>query len=145
MPSHSFEVNIGKIAACAPILRPFIRYIKARITGQDPHHIIREFPTPSFHSSWYSRFLRSKSSAREPVSCRRDKDFNCPENGWGRANKGGCASNKTDVTVSLPIQGLREREDSRGVMMPESRLKMYDSGFTLTTQTGAAEISKNTV
>ncbi|KAI4220781.1 MAG: hypothetical protein LQ349_008001 [Xanthoria aureola] len=57
-----FEVNIGKIAACAPILRPFTRYIEARITGQDPHHILREFPTPSFHSS-YTR----ASCARSPV------------------------------------------------------------------------------
>lgn len=145
MPSRSFEVNIGIIAACAPILRPFTRYIKARITGQDPHHILREFPTRSFHSSWYSRFRRSKSSAREPVSRRRDKDFNCPENGWGKAMKGGDASNKTDVTVSLPIQGVREREDSRGVMMPESRLKMYDSGSTLSTKVGAAEVSRDAV
>lgn len=142
MLSDSFEVNVGIIAACAPILRPFTRYIKARITGQDPHHILREFPTRSFHSSWYPRFRRSKSSAKEPVSRGRDKDFNCPENGWGRAMKGGDASNKTDVTVSLPIQGVREREDSRGVMVPESRRKMYDSGSTLMTQVGAEEMNK---
>lgn len=59
--------------------------------------------------------------------------------------KGGDASNKTDVTVSLPIQGVREREDSRGVMMPESGLKMYDSGSTLSTKVGAAEVSRDAV
>ncbi|KAL8846471.1 MAG: hypothetical protein Q9221_008437 [Calogaya cf. arnoldii] len=126
-----FEVNIGIMAACAPILRPFIRYVKARITGQDPHHILRPFPTQSFHSSWYTRLWRSRSSAKESDP----RGFHRPENNeWGRV-KGGEASNGTDVTISLPIQGIRDREDSRGVMMPD-KLKMYDSGSTIMTQKG---------
>ncbi|KAL9000871.1 MAG: hypothetical protein Q9169_000626 [Polycauliona sp. 2 TL-2023] len=59
-----FEINLGIIAACMPIMKPFIRYVKARATGQDPHDILyrtRSLPTPSMshsqsQSAWYSRF-----------------------------------------------------------------------------------------
>ena len=52
-----FEVNIGVIAACAPIMKPFYRYIQARISGTDPHDLIhRSHPGKwSWHSQWYSR------------------------------------------------------------------------------------------
>lgn len=35
-----FEVNVGNIAACVPILKPFARYVCARWTGRDPHGIL---------------------------------------------------------------------------------------------------------
>ncbi|KAL8735541.1 MAG: hypothetical protein Q9166_000709 [cf. Caloplaca sp. 2 TL-2023] len=54
-----FEINLGIIAACIPIMKPLIRYLKARATGQDPHDILYRTRTPSMshsHSTWYSRF-----------------------------------------------------------------------------------------
>ncbi|KAL8760418.1 MAG: hypothetical protein Q9199_000042 [Rusavskia elegans] len=57
-----FEINLGIIAACMPIMKPFLRYVKARATGQDPHDILYRTQTPRTpsmshsHSTWYSRF-----------------------------------------------------------------------------------------
>lgn len=57
-----FEINLGIIAACMPIMKPFLRYVKARATGQDPHDILYRNQTPRTpsmshsHSTWYSRF-----------------------------------------------------------------------------------------
>ncbi|KAI4253705.1 MAG: hypothetical protein L6R42_007481 [Xanthoria sp. 1 TBL-2021] len=141
-----FEVNIGIIAACAPVLRPFVRYLKARITGRDPHHILRRFPTQqSWHTSWYSRFWRSRSGAKEETSQGRGIEFGSRAKGSGKPAKAEDANNETDVTISLPIQGVQERQDSRPVTMPAHTLKLYDSGSTLTTQGGADEISRDIV
>ncbi|KAL8915510.1 MAG: hypothetical protein Q9171_000075 [Xanthocarpia ochracea] len=54
-----FEINLGIIAACMPIMKPFVRYVKARVTGQDPHDILYRSRTPSVShpkSTWYTRF-----------------------------------------------------------------------------------------
>ncbi|KAL9030917.1 MAG: hypothetical protein Q9180_006858 [Flavoplaca navasiana] len=55
-----FEINLGIIAACMPIMKPFVRYVKARATGQDPHDVLyrTQIPrTPSMsQNAWYSRF-----------------------------------------------------------------------------------------
>ncbi|KAL8902067.1 MAG: hypothetical protein Q9192_000211 [Flavoplaca navasiana] len=55
-----FEINLGIIAACMPIMKPFVRYVKARATGQDPHDILYRTQTPRTPSmsqnAWYSRF-----------------------------------------------------------------------------------------
>ncbi|KAL8674515.1 MAG: hypothetical protein Q9168_001107 [Polycauliona sp. 1 TL-2023] len=76
-----FEINLGIIAACIPIMKPFLRYVKARVTGQDPHDILyrtRTLQTPSVshsnsHSAWYhprfrfgSRKFGSTSEKLEP-------------------------------------------------------------------------------
>ncbi|KAL8671954.1 MAG: hypothetical protein Q9168_003580 [Polycauliona sp. 1 TL-2023] len=126
------------MAACAPVLRPFVRYVKARITGQDPHHILRPFPTQTWHSSWYSHFWHSRSSSTKKESARsQGNEFDTPAKGWEKATKSGNRHNETDVTISLPIQGVQERQDSMTAMMPAHTLKMFDSGSTSTTQAGA--------
>ncbi|KAL8838494.1 MAG: hypothetical protein Q9176_005046 [Flavoplaca citrina] len=142
-----FEVNIGIIAACAPVFRPFVRYVRARITGQDPHRILRPFQTSqTWHSSWYSRFWRSKSNAKEGTQHAQGTEFRSPtEEKPPKATKGGDASNETDVTISLPIQGVQERQDSMTMMPPARALEMYDSGSTLGSQVGADKIEKDIV
>ena len=109
------------------------------MTGQDPHHILRPFQTPrTWHSSWYSRFWRSKSSAKEGTQHAQGTEFRSPtENKSPKTTKGGDASNETDVTISLPIQGVQERQDYMTLMPPARTLKMYNSGSTLGTQVGA--------
>ncbi|KAI4205276.1 MAG: hypothetical protein LQ350_000598 [Teloschistes chrysophthalmus] len=53
------EINLGIIAACTPIMKPLIRYVRARVTGNDPHEMLYRATTatrtPS-HTTWYTRF-----------------------------------------------------------------------------------------
>ncbi|KAI4229835.1 MAG: hypothetical protein L6R40_008045 [Gallowayella cf. fulva] len=116
-----FEVNIGIIAACAPVLRPFVRYTRARLTGRDPHNILRgHFATHSFHSSWYTRFWPSRSSPRRSTPTHEGIEAARDGQGGGIGDSG-----VTAATLNLPIQGVKAREDSRG--MPVFPLKMYGS------------------
>ena len=50
-----FEVNIGNIAACVPLFKPFNRYVRAKISGQDPSELFyRKSSDESVrHSHWY--------------------------------------------------------------------------------------------
>lgn len=45
-----FEVNIGTIAACVPILETLYggRHMHARISGRDPHEMLRAESQPFF-------------------------------------------------------------------------------------------------
>lgn len=106
--TRSFEVNIGNIAACVPVLKPFSRYVHARITGRDPHEMLRRKASPpSSHPNWYSKrfWLRRPSpvytkSERElqqvPAEVRRAP--------WCVAQD----SSATEGTLGLPWQGVRE-------------------------------------
>ena len=60
--SHvSFEVNLGIVLACAPHMKPLFRYVRARISGHDPHAILGRHrrPSVSHQSFWYQRLLPS--------------------------------------------------------------------------------------
>lgn len=53
-----FEINLGIIGACVPIMKPLFRYIHAKATGQDPHNVLYRTNTPSkapSPSTWYQR------------------------------------------------------------------------------------------
>ncbi|KAI4254784.1 MAG: hypothetical protein LQ352_002909 [Teloschistes flavicans] len=53
------EINLGIIAACTPVMKPLIRYVRARVTGKDPHDMLYRASTASMtrsHSTWYMRF-----------------------------------------------------------------------------------------
>ena len=53
------EINLGIIASCSPIMKPLIRFVRAKLTGHDPHDILYRPNTPSMsqaHPSWYTRF-----------------------------------------------------------------------------------------
>ena len=72
-----FEVNIGNIAACVPILKPFVRYMHALITGEDPHEILhRKQSTNSRQERWwygrgrsfFSRKTKSQGSHGQQLS-----------------------------------------------------------------------------
>ncbi|KAL8833065.1 MAG: hypothetical protein Q9170_004527 [Blastenia crenularia] len=56
--ARMFEINLGIIAACAPIMKPLVRYVHARATGRDPREVLCRTKTPSVshsHSMWYRR------------------------------------------------------------------------------------------
>ncbi|KAL9028733.1 MAG: hypothetical protein Q9196_002951 [Gyalolechia fulgens] len=69
--ARMFEINLGIIAACAPIMKPLYRYLYARATGKDPREVLYRTRTPSVshtHTTWYKRWrfgsrgYRSRSS-----------------------------------------------------------------------------------
>ena len=65
-----FEINLGIIAACMPIMKPFVRYVQARATGQDPHAILYRTQTPGTpfmsHFRFGSRKFGSSSDKSGP-------------------------------------------------------------------------------
>ena len=103
-----FEVNIGNVAACVPILKPFNRYVHARVTGRDPHEMLRRKNSPSASpSAWYSKrfWLRRPS----PVYTKSERELQdipaeVQRAPWTPARE----SVATDKTVDLPLQGVRE-------------------------------------
>ncbi|KAI4144963.1 MAG: hypothetical protein LQ341_002514 [Variospora aurantia] len=50
--TRMLEVNIGNIAACVSIMKPFSRYVRAKITGRDPHQILQRKTTDSEFHPW---------------------------------------------------------------------------------------------
>ncbi|KAL6720576.1 hypothetical protein ACLMJK_002500 [Lecanora helva] len=125
-----FEVNIGNIAACIPLLKPFIRFMHAMISGRDPHQILhRKTSCPETHTRWFRREWGG------PSSWTRDKDIgsgqqeiDMPPN--ARKMKAmGCEgiSVRTElsktVSIALPMQGVRKSNgDEEGIPdMPDIR------------------------
>lgn len=61
-----FEVNIGNVAACVPLFKPFGKYVRAKVTGQDTRELFYR-KSSNDSSPWYSRNLwtrRSKSRSQ---------------------------------------------------------------------------------
>ncbi|KAI4233244.1 MAG: hypothetical protein LQ349_004533 [Xanthoria aureola] len=105
-----FEINLGIIAACIPIMKPFVRYVKARATGQDPHDILYRTQTPRTqsmshsHSTWYSR-LRFGSRKFGSTS-----DKSGPwKNGPYHPSREPQSKNEvaTQQSLALPLEGPR--------------------------------------
>ncbi|KAL8677442.1 MAG: hypothetical protein Q9186_006128 [Xanthomendoza sp. 1 TL-2023] len=130
-----FEVNIGIMAACAPVLRPFVRYVRARLTGEDPHHMLRQNSTKqSFHSSWYYRFWPSRSSPDRSLRHEKNVQSDDARHKCGFQQGHASKSNDTEATLNLPIQGIQERNDSMALpVLPERK---YDSWHGLQTGVG---------
>ena len=103
-----FEVNVGNIAACVPMVKPFSRYVHARVTGRDPHEILRRRASPaSSPSNWYSKrpWLRRPS----PVYTKSEREMQqmpgeVRRASWSPARQ----STATERTLDLPLQGVRE-------------------------------------
>lgn len=123
----SFEVNVGIVAACTPVMKPFFRYVKARITGKDPHDMIGPSTTQrSFHSSWFSRLWPSHSS---PVRSQQGH-----RNLFHRASPESETKDislTTNATLNLPLQGIRQPADVESL---PRHLGAYDSKSTLRNQ-----------
>lgn len=105
-----FEVNIGNVAACVPILKPFGRYVRARVTGRDPHEMLRRrkaSPSPSHPNRWYPKRFRLRRPSPAYVKSEREPRQVPAE--VGRAPRSvGRESSATEGTLGLPLQGLRE-------------------------------------
>lgn len=117
-----FEVNIGNVAACAPILRPFMRYVLAKITGRDPHQILRRRSSNSqFHIRWYRRAWPSnvRGAGGKDETNARDR-IDLPP---GVRNAGSDSMNEHSTrtetsetaSIALPIQGTRGTRDAIGI------------------------------
>ena len=115
----SFEVNIGIIAACTPMMKPFFRYITARITGRDPHAVLRRSAEQrSFHSSWISRLWPSRSSPSKSQPGQEDRTRRVLPK-----NETKDVSHTTDLTLNLPLQGKRGSD----YIEPSSKQAISDS------------------
>ena len=103
-----FEVNIGNIAACVPILKPFGRYVHARVTGRDPHEMLRRRASPSSSpSNWHSKrfWLRRPIPAYTKTERElQDVPAEVQRAPWSPARE----SVATERTLDLPLQGVRE-------------------------------------
>ncbi|KAI4209528.1 MAG: hypothetical protein LQ351_007563 [Letrouitia transgressa] len=102
-----FEVNVGVITACMPMMKPFARYVKARITGQDPHQILlRKDSTPSVpHTRWYSWLLGSKRVGWS-------RKYNGKSNSWSHKRnpepvhiENGRAEEEETIEIETPPEG----------------------------------------
>ena len=114
-------------------MRPFVRYVKARITGKDPHEILRRhhITTQSFHSSWFSRFWSSNSIPKRPSF---GQGTNSDRNFQKAPNEKPSDTGNTDVTISLPLQGVSESIDEE--ILPVRELCLQKSSQSLQTQLG---------
>ena len=64
------EVNLGIALACAPIMKPFVQYVHASVTGKDPYGILGRGKSqqPSVkHIRWRSGFRISPPAPAEPA------------------------------------------------------------------------------
>ena len=106
-----FEVNIGNIAACVPIMKPLSRYLHACITGRDPHEMLRRRtgPSPSSPANWYSkRLIRLRRPSRAYTKSERELKqvpAEVERAPWSPALQ---ESLDTEGTLNLPLQGVRE-------------------------------------
>ena len=110
---------MGIIAASIPIMKPLIRYIRARLSGHDPYNILvrsRSHSVSSTHFHWYHRLLNSSSYFQSHR--RRSSD---PKS--GRDLKPGpywkpvmtpkvTQGQSTGETISLPMQGIIKTTDT---------------------------------
>ena len=131
-----FEVNIGNSAACVPILKPFVRYLNARVTGRDPHEMLprRRTSPPSSPSSpaanWYSKrllWLRRPSRAYTRSERGLKKQVVVVPAEVQRAAWSPALTKKsldTEMTLELPLQGVRESFFEMGV----PHLRGHDDG-----------------
>ena len=55
------EVNLGTIAACAPMMKPFYRYVRARIRGRHPNNIDEIHHSSSDLSFWHPSWFKPTS------------------------------------------------------------------------------------
>ena len=113
-----FEINLGIIAGCMPIMKPFVRYVKARATGQDPHDILYRSRTPSVShpkSTWYRHFGFSScpfgSTANKSVPC-----MHGPYNPTKEPPSGPEVNTRQSLT--LPLEGPRVDSYAEAGMQP---------------------------
>lgn len=88
-------------------MKPFARYVKARITGQDPHQILlRKDSTPSVpHTRWYSWLLGSKRVGWS-------RKYNGKSNSWSHKRnpepvhiENGRAEEEETIEIETPPEG----------------------------------------
>ncbi|KAL8867936.1 MAG: hypothetical protein Q9174_005334 [Haloplaca sp. 1 TL-2023] len=119
------EINLGIIAACSPIMKPLIRFVRAKLTGHDPHDILYRLNTPSMsqaHPSWYARFklgsrkFGSTSNKSGPWKATYNPPHNPPHN--APYNPPPRQTSRPDLvkqqSLGLPLQGPRVERHFEG-------------------------------
>ena len=103
------EVNIGNIAACVPILKPFGRYMHARVTGKDPHEMLRRKVSPSpSHPNWYSKRFRLRRPSPAYTKSERELQQQGPAQERRAPRSVAQESSAMERSRGLPLQEVRE-------------------------------------
>lgn len=113
-----FEVNLGIVAACAPTMKPLVRYIHARATGKDPREVLLRNTTRSAsHSHWYYRlkFGSHGFGTHSGKSEQRNYPFNP-----GPQIPPPAGVTNTQQSLSLPLQGVNGTESTSDDLEPSS-------------------------
>lgn len=140
--ASSVEVNVGNIAACAPIIKPFVHYIRAVISGRDPRELRgrRSNWQSSRHIHWYSRMWTPRTKpdtvndhhpsispqtpkVEGPVRYSRWQPFH-----FGTRLPTVKDDTPVSVSLELPLQGTTRKDESDRL---ESGLRDIDSDATI--------------
>lgn len=121
--ARMFEINLGIIAACAPIMKPFCRYVHARATGRDPREVLYRTTTPSVshnHEAWYKRWIFGSRHGSTSDKSVLHNPFHYPSSRRQPEQDSG-----TPQSLHLPLQGpMVETHISGGVsVLHEERSK----------------------
>ncbi len=116
-----FEVNMGNTAACVPILKPFTRYVHAKVTGRDPHQILRrkdsdcEFHTRSYKRVWRLQGRGAGGRGHLAAQYRTDLPPRGRNAGSGSTKEHSTtAGSLRTASIVLPMQGTRGAHDASG-------------------------------
>ena len=110
-----FEVNIGNITACIPVMKPFARYVHAIVTGRDPHEILhRKNSSNSRHEHWWyarGRDFLSRNKTKSQVSNRRQQQPTLPPGvmkmqALGVNSQVEQSDSQRSTSLGLPFQGV---------------------------------------
>lgn len=116
-----FEVNIGNVAACVPVLKPFARWAHARFTGRDPHHMLgRKTSDSETHAKWYRRRWRSGDGSGDgrvercevPPGAVKMKAMGVGDRGLG-------SETERSGSMGLPVQGVRRGDEEEEDGIPD--------------------------
>ena len=122
------EVNVGIIAACTPIMKPFVRYIHARMTGRDPQEVLPRVAKRSYHFNWILRPWGPHLGSDSNMKGKRN-----PVEETGELGQAEDMAVVTEWELGLPIQGQNQAADGPE---GEHELRWYGSKKSLETEMG---------
>ena len=139
-----FEVNLGNIAASVPILKPFARYVHARISGSDPHQILRrKHSEPEEHEKWYRRNWRTPSHKVDTELGSQPKKNKLPPGALqlrATGTKGAIINTEASRSGSLelPVQGVQKEciQEYASDIFEDPDLSFYNSNGTPASESG---------
>ena len=144
LSSRRFEINLGIIGACVPMMRPFIRYIHARISSKSTSHHFRSASIPSAKSHWYTNIwgrhsvaaIRPYATDAKPRPSSRQNLFKIPQ------MLAHIEHTDTAETPDFPLQRIQKTTDKD---MGRQKVNASESQRSLETELGTSRIAQDGV